>query len=69
MSIEDFGPRRFFRKKCSLNFKMSQMYVSHSRVAVDLGKFYNVVAPRTKHTVNNDLTLGSGTFTAHIVIF
>ena len=38
VSIEDFGPRRFFRKKCSLNSKMSQMYVSHSRVAVDLGK-------------------------------
>ena len=38
VSIEDFGPRHFFRTKCSLNFKMSQMYVSHSRVAVDVGK-------------------------------
>ena len=34
--IENFG--RFFRKNVLLNFKMSQMYVSHSRVAVDLGK-------------------------------
>ena len=29
---------RFFVKDVALNFKMSQMYVSHSRVAVDLGK-------------------------------
>ena len=47
VSIENFGP--FFRKKCSSKFKMSQIYVSHSRVAVDLGKILlNVVAPKTK---------------------
>ena len=40
VSIEDFGPQLLFRKKCSLNFKMSQMYVSHSRVAVDLGNIH-----------------------------
>ena len=37
MSIENFEPF-FFVKDVALNFKMSQMYVSHSRVAVDLGK-------------------------------
>ena len=36
VSTENFEP--FFVKDIALNFKMSQMYVSHSRVAVDLGK-------------------------------
>ena len=46
VSIENF----FFVKDVAVNFKMSQMYVSHSRVGVDLGKILqvNVVAPRTK---------------------
>ena len=33
-----FSVRFFFVKNVLLNFKMSQMYVSHSCVAVDLGK-------------------------------
>ena len=37
VSTENFG-LFFFVKNVLLNFKMSQMYVSHSRVAVDLGK-------------------------------
>ena len=39
VSIENFGFNAvFFVKHVLLNFKMSQIYVSHSRVAVGLGK-------------------------------
>ena len=38
VSIEKFEPFFFFVKNVLLNFKMSQMHVSHSHVAVDLGK-------------------------------
>ena len=37
VSIENFGFNAVFFVKNVLNFKMSQMYVSHSRVAVDVG--------------------------------
>ena len=53
VSTENLGftvstPFFFFLKNVFLNFKMSKVYVNHSRVAVDLKKFYSVAAPRAK---------------------
>ena len=47
VSIENFGPF-FFRKNVLLNFKMSQMYVSHSHAAVDLGKILQCGSAKNK---------------------
>ena len=40
--------RFFFVKNVLLNFKMSQMYVSHSRVAVDLRKILQCGSAKNK---------------------
>ena len=41
---------RFFVKNVLLNFKMSQMYVSHSRVVVDLGKILQCGSTKNRTT-------------------
>ena len=38
----------FFVKDVALNFKMSQMYVSHSRAAVDLGNILQCGSAKNK---------------------